>query len=160
MRSRLRPGEDLILTVRRHPIALVVPAATALFVFGAFAASWLAPTPAWRAVGGAALLVGGVWALWRWLDWRVDLWAVTSQRVIDESGVLTVRTVDSPLEAINNVASEQTLLGRMFGFGKVVVQSAAEDGAVRIEGIARPEELRDAILEMKERRRAGTSRQS
>ena len=160
MRSRLRPGEDLILTVRRHPIALVVPAATALFLFGAFLASWLAPEPAWRMVGGIALLVGGVWSLWRYLDWKVDLWAVTSQRVIDESGVLTVRTIDSPLETIHNVSSEQTLFGRMFGFGKVEVQSGAEHGTVRIHGIARPEELRDAILEMKERRRTGAFRQA
>jgi membrane protein YdbS with pleckstrin-like domain len=134
--------------------------ATALFAFGAFAASWLAPDPAWRMVGAAALLVGSAWALWRYLDWKFDLWAVTSQRVIDESGVLTVRTVDSPLETINNVSCEQTLFGRMFGFGKVAVQTAAEHGAVRIEGIARPEELRDAILEMKEKRRAGTYRQA
>jgi len=140
--------------VRRHPIALLGPAATALFLLGAFGASWLAPAPAWRMVGGAAFLLGGVRALWRYIDWRFDLWAVTTQRVIDESGVLTVRTVDSPLETINNVVSEQTLFGRVFGFGKVVVQSAAEHGAVTIEGIARPEDLRDAILEMKERRRA------
>jgi membrane protein YdbS with pleckstrin-like domain len=160
VRSRLRAGEELIVTVRRHPIALLVPAATALFAFGAFAASWLAPEPAWRMVGCAVLLVGGAWALWRYLEWKVDLWAVTSQRVIDESGVLTVRTIDSPLETIHNVSSEQTLFGRMFGFGKVEVQSAAERGAIRIEGIARPEEVRDAILEMKERRRAGTSRQA
>ena len=147
------------MIVRRHPIALAAPAVLLLFAFGAFLASWLAPEPAWRMVGGAALLVGGAWSLWRYLTWRVDLWAVTSQRVIDESGVLTSRTVDSPLETINNVLSEQTLFGRMFGFGKVVVQSAAEHGAVRIEGIARPEELRDAILEMKERRRTdGPSR--
>jgi uncharacterized membrane protein YdbT with pleckstrin-like domain len=74
--------------------------------------------------------------------------------VIDESGVLTVRMVDSPLENIHNVSCEQTLFGRMFGFGKVMIQTAAERGALTLEGIASPEELRDAIIDMQVRRRA------
>jgi len=152
MRSRLRAGEELILEVRRHPIALFWPVATVLFLFGAFIAAWMTRQPVWRISAGAAFGAGALWALWRYLDWKLDLWAVTSQRVIDESGVLTTRSVDSPLETINNVATQQSVFGRLFGFGRIDIQSAAEHGAVEIGGIARPEALRDAILEMKERR--------
>jgi membrane protein YdbS with pleckstrin-like domain len=156
MRSRLRPGEELVVVVHRHPIALAGPMATGLFAAGACVAAFLAPAHAWRYVGGVALVAAGCWGLWRWLLWSRDLWAVTSQRVIDESGVLTVRLVDSPLETINNVACQQTLFGRMLGFGRVDIFTAAERGPVTIDGIAQPESLRDAILDMKERRRAGT----
>ena len=33
--------------------------------------------------GSGILAVSAAWTFWRWLDWRCDLWAVTSQRVID-----------------------------------------------------------------------------
>lgn len=141
--------------VHRHPIALVGPAILTLLVFGAFGAAWLSPEPALRVGAGALFGVVAAWALWKWLSWRADLWVVTTQRVIDESGVLTVRMTDSPLEIIQNVGCEQTIFGRMLGFGRVTIQTAAEQGMMTLEGIGRPEELRDAILDMKERRRAG-----
>lgn len=141
--------------VHRHPIALVGPAILTLLVFGAFGAAWLSPEPALRVGAGALFGVVALWALWKWLSWRADLWVVTTQRVIDESGVLTVRMTDSPLEIIQNVGCEQTIFGRMLGFGRVTIQTAAEQGMMTLEGIGRPEELRDAILDMKERRRAG-----
>jgi membrane protein YdbS with pleckstrin-like domain len=155
MRSRLRPGEQLELIVRRHPIRLAGPALLALFLAGAAGASFLRPEAAVRITAGAALLVGVVWAVWRWLEWRADLWAVTTQRVIDESGVLTVRMIDSPLEIIQNVGCEQSMFGRLLGFGKVVIQTAAAHGETALDGIADPDRLRDAILDMKERRRTG-----
>ena len=153
MRSRLRPGETVRLEARRHPIAVVWPLLVLLFCLGGLAAAAVSETRAWLYIAGAATIAAGLWALGRWLVWRVDLWVVTNTRVIDESGVLTVRMMDSPLETIHNVGCEQTLFGRMFGFGKVVIQTAAEHGETTIEGLARPEELRDAIIEMKEQRR-------
>ncbi|HET8945545.1 MAG TPA: PH domain-containing protein [Candidatus Polarisedimenticolia bacterium] len=153
MRSRLRPGETVRLEARRHPIAVLWPLTVFLFCLGGLGAASLSDTRAWLYVAGAATIAAGLWALCRWLVWRVDLWVVTDRRVIDESGVLTVRMMDSPLETIHNVGCEQTLFGRMFGFGKVVIQTAAEHGETTIEGLARPEELRDAIIEMKEQRR-------
>jgi membrane protein YdbS with pleckstrin-like domain len=155
MRSRLRPGEQLELIVRRHPIRLAGPALVVLFLAGASGASLLRPEKGWRIAAGAALLAGAAWALWKWLEWRADLWAVTTQRVIDESGVLTVRMMDSPLEIIQNVGCEQSIFGRTFGFGRVVIQTAAQHGEVALDGIAHPDRLRDAILDMKEKRRAG-----
>ena len=153
MRSRLRPGETIRLVARRHPIAVAWPVTVLLFCLGGLFAAALSDTPAWRWIAGAATVASGVWALWRWLVWRVDIWVVTDSRVIDESGVLTVRMMDSPLETIHNVGCEQTLFGRMLGFGRVVIQTAAEHGETTIDGLARPEELRDAIIEMKEQRR-------
>src|SRR5262245_32671593 len=154
MRSRLRPGEEAVLVVRRHPIALAGPVFVMLFLGGALGASLFAPQRAVLAVAASVFAVALAWALWRYADWRRDLWGVTTSRVIDESGVLTVRMVDSPLETINNVACEQTLFGRMFGFGKVMIQTAAPHGGLSLEGIAQPEALRDAIIDVQMRRRA------
>jgi uncharacterized membrane protein YdbT with pleckstrin-like domain len=153
MRTKLRPGEEAVVVVRRHVIALAGPALLVLFLAGALAAATLAPNPAFLAVAGGAFAVGAVWALWRWLEWRNDLWVITTARVIDESGVLSVRMVDSPLETIQNVTCEQSIFGRMLGFGKVKIQTAATQGADTLEGIGNPEALRDAIIDMKERRR-------
>ena len=153
MRSRLRPGETVRLQARRHAIAVAWPFTVLLFCVGGLVAAALSQTPAWLYGAGAVTAAAAAWALVRWLQWRVDIWVVTDSRVIDESGVLTVRMMDSPLETINNVGCEQTLFGRMFGFGRVVLQTAAQHGETTIDGLARPEELRDAIIEMKEQRR-------
>jgi membrane protein YdbS with pleckstrin-like domain len=155
VRSRLRPGEEAVLVVHRHPIALVGPAVLTVLLAGAFAASWMSPEPALRIGTGALFGLTALWALGRWLTWRADLWVVTTQRVIDESGVLTVKMMDSPLEIIQNVGCEQSIFGRMLGFGRVSIQTAAEQGMMTLEGIGQPEALRDAILDMKERRRTG-----
>jgi membrane protein YdbS with pleckstrin-like domain len=154
VRSRLRPGETVRLVARRHPIAVGWPVTVLLFCVGGLLAAALSGARPWLYAAGVATLAAGLWALARWLLWRADLWIVTSARVIDESGVLTVRSMDSPLETIHNVGCEQTLFGRMLGLGRVVIQTAAEHGEVTIDGLARPEELRDAIIEMKERRRS------
>jgi membrane protein YdbS with pleckstrin-like domain len=154
VRSRLRTGETVRLVTRRHPIAILGPFALSLFFLGTLIAALLSQSRNWMIAAATVFAVADLWALWRWLEWRADLWVVTSQRVIDESGVLTVRMVDSPLDTINNVGCEQTLFGRMLGFGRVTIQTAAQHGQEAIEGLARPEELRDAILEMKELRRS------
>jgi membrane protein YdbS with pleckstrin-like domain len=147
MRSRLRPGEALAMEVRRHRLILAGPFAATLFLAACSTAAWWAGRP--RLAPAAAIGAGAaaVWSLWRWLDWRADLWAVTSERVIDESGVLTARVMDSPLDTIHNVACVQTLGGRIFGYGTLNIQTAAEHGSTTIPMVADPEALREAILE-------------
>jgi len=153
MRTRLRPGEDLAALVRRHGIVLGGPFALALFLLGGVVGALFVKRPY---VLPAALLVfaaAAAWAAWRWLEWKADLWAVTSQRVIDESGVLTVRAVDSPLDKINEVTSTQSIWGRLMGYGTLNIQTAAEIGSTTIENVARPMELKETILEQQERSR-------
>src|SRR5712692_8091598 len=113
MRTRLRPGESLATVVRRHVIVLGGPFALSLFLVGCLLGAFFVRRPYVLPAAAVLLVLAAGWGAWRWLDWRADLWAVTSQRVIDESGVLSVRVVDSPLDTIHNVACEQTIWGRL-----------------------------------------------
>ena len=153
MRTRLRQGEDLAVVVRRHVVVLGGPFAVALFLSGCLIGAFFVRRPYVLPAAAVLLLLAAAWGLWRWLDWRADLWAVTSQRVIDESGVLSVRAVDSPLDKINEVTSTQSIWGRMLGYGTLNIQTAAEVGSTTIETVARPMELKETILEQQERAR-------
>lgn len=133
--------------VRRHWIVLSGPFALALFLLGCLIGAWFIGRPWFAPAAGVALALAAAWAGWRWLDWRCDLWAITSQRVIDESGVLSVRAVDSPLDKIHNVSCSQSLPGRMLGYGTLNIQTAAEAGSTTIEKVARPMELKETILQ-------------
>ncbi|OLD66075.1 MAG: hypothetical protein AUI52_05315 [Acidobacteria bacterium 13_1_40CM_2_68_10] len=153
MRTRLRPGEELAAVVRRHVIVLGGPFAVTLFLAGCLIGAWFVKRPYVLPAVGMALAVSAAWASWRWLHWRSDLWAVTSQRVIDESGVLSVRAEDSPLDKINNIICTQSLWGRMLGYGALSIQTAAEVGSTTLETVARPMDLKETILEQQEKAR-------
>ncbi|MFQ5876743.1 MAG: PH domain-containing protein [Acidobacteriota bacterium] len=155
MRTRLRSGEEVAAVARRHWIVLSGPFGAALFLLGCLVAARFVDRP-WLSPAAATLfLASAAWALWRWLVWRCDLWAVTSHRVIDEAGVLGVRVVDSPLDTIHNVTCERSLLGRILNYGTLNVQTAAERGSTTIPHAAAPEDLRETILELMERYRRG-----
>ena len=70
---------------------------------------------------------------------------MTNLRVIDERGIFTLFTKESPLEKINNLSYEQTVIGRMLNFGQVEIQTAAEDGATVYTLITNPKRLKDEI---------------
>ena len=139
--------------VRRHWIVLGRPAGVTLFLLGCLGAARVVERPGLVPVFGALFLLSALWLMWRFLDWRCDLWVVTGDRVIDEEGVLAVRMVDSPIETIQNITCERTILGRVLGYGTVNIQTAAEHGLVTIRCVGAPEDLRETIIEVKERRR-------
>ena len=139
--------------MRRHWIVLGGPVGLTLFLLGCLAAARFVGRPGLLPVVGALLLLSLIWATWRFLDWRCDLWAVTGDRVIDEEGVLAVRMVDSPIETIHNITCERSIIGRILGYGTVNIQTAAENGSVTIRRVGAPDDLRETIIEVKERRR-------
>jgi uncharacterized membrane protein YdbT with pleckstrin-like domain len=97
-------------------------------------------------VWGWLVSVAGVvyWLLW-YSVWRVNIWVVTNFRVIDEAGLLTHYAKESPLDKINNVSYDQTIAGRLFNFGHVEIQTAAEAGATDYFNVNHPKRLKDTI---------------
>lgn len=98
---------------------------------------------------GMYFLIGGglciLWYIYKIIERRNNLWTVTNFRVIDEYGVFSNNSKESPLDKINNVSYRQPLIGRIFGYGDVQIQTAAEEGATIHRMVENPRSLKDTI---------------
>ena len=96
----------------------------------------------------ALLALPVIW--WRVLVWQNHQYVVTSRRVMQISGVFTKEVIDSLLEKVNDLKTDQTLLGRILGYGDMEILTASEAGANDFRRIAHPLDFKRAILDAKE----------
>ena len=139
-------GEQLILDLRPHPIALALPAL--VVVLGFAAATWVANQ--WDGVGVliawivyALALV--VYVLPKLIWWLTSNFVVTTDRVVHRQGFIAKRSMEIPLEAINDVRFEQGIFDRMVGAGSLSISSASERGTETFDDIRHPEEVQKTI---------------
>jgi uncharacterized membrane protein YdbT with pleckstrin-like domain len=60
-------------------------------------------------------------------DWRNQEWLITTRRVMRAEGVLNKSVSDTSLEKINDARLDQSVFGRIFGFGTLDILTAAEE---------------------------------
>jgi uncharacterized membrane protein YdbT with pleckstrin-like domain len=83
------------------------------------------------------------------IDWWVERIVITDQRVMMSTGIITQRLAMMPLRKVTDLTFQQTLLGRMLGYGTMVVESAGQIQALnRIEYMPKPDEIYEALTEM------------
>lgn len=144
-RNLLIEGEDLVLDPRPHPIQLALPTLYTIVVTIAagFLARWIGgPWWLWPAIWIVAMLIYPVRRLIRWLT---SNFAVTSERVIHRQGWIAKRSMEIPLEAINDVRFEQGIFDRIVGAGTLRISSASEFGTNSFDDIRHPEEVQKTI---------------
>jgi hypothetical protein len=101
---------------------------------------------------GYLLLVFPLVSLWRdVMIWSNRKFVVTSFRVIQLGGVLNKNVTDSSLEKVNDVKLEQSVLGRLFGYGDIEILTASELGVNKFHRLAEPVRFKTAMLNAKER---------
>ncbi|HEY4207862.1 MAG TPA: PH domain-containing protein, partial [Puia sp.] len=61
------------------------------------------------------------------------------------TGLISHYAKESPLDKINNVSYDMTPMGRLFNFGHVEIQTAAEVGATDYFNVNHPRRLKDTI---------------
>lgn len=143
MRTILKKDEKILLITRQHWVRLVLP--VFVWMVAATLLIWLAET-----TGFIITLVVALYPLYEYLNYRSNLWCVTNLRVVDESGFFSRYSKESPLDKINNVEFDQSIWGRIFGFGDVDIQTAAEMGETTYELIHHPKLLKDTITHAQE----------
>lgn len=143
MRTSLKKDEKILLITRQHWIKLILPIFIWLLV--AALSIWLLQT-----TGLVITLVAALYPIIEYLSWKNNLWCITSVRVVDESGFFTRYSKESPLDKINNVEYDQSIWGRLFGYGNVDIQTAAEMGETTYELIHHPKLLKDTITHAQE----------
>jgi membrane protein YdbS with pleckstrin-like domain len=142
MRTPLQKSEKILLITYTSWTALVLPllVALALVVIGIVIVIRVPSVLGWL-----VSVAGVVYWLLRYAAWRANIWVVTNFRVIDEAGLLTHYAKESPLDKINNVSYDQTIAGRLFNYGHVEIQTAAEAGATDYYNVNHPKRLKDLI---------------
>jgi membrane protein YdbS with pleckstrin-like domain len=147
-------GERVLLHRRPHWWLLVGPALAFLLTLGA--AGYLAALArgagwqgwGWPAVAAVALLLVGRLAVAPVVRWRATHLVVTTHRVLVREGVRSRHSLEIPVDRIAGVRTRQGRLGRLVGFGSVVIVGA--DAEVEFTDVPDPDDVR-AVL----RRSAG-----
>lgn len=83
------------------------------------------------------LPVTGLLLLYAYLKIRSTEMGITSKRVIRKSGVVMRDTAEIRLSKVESVSVRQGFLGRIFGYGDVVIAGTGGNGAV-MKGVADP----------------------
>jgi len=152
LRKVLSKDERILFIVREHGLFLffrlflwLTAAVVILAVITALAIS--NPT---ISAGYIFLFVPLVPVWWTYLVWTNHKYVVTSRRVLQLKGVLSKEVVDASLDQINDVKTEQSLLGRILDYGDVEVVTASAILTDEMKHIARPLEFKRNLMDAKE----------
>lgn len=144
MRTVLKKDEKILIIIRQHWLKLALPF-FAWLLLAVILIWWLQNSTAFIIV-----LITAIYPMLEYINWKYNLWCVTNLRVVDESGFFSRYSKESPLDKINNVEYDQSLWGRIFGFGNVDIQTAAELGETTYNLIHHPKLLKDTITHAQE----------
>jgi CRP-like cAMP-binding protein/membrane protein YdbS with pleckstrin-like domain len=152
------PDEQIILRQRRHWYFLLGRILGPVLLLFAALFLWLALKEL-AFLSWSLVVIGTLWMTWRFIDWINDYYVLSTQRVIHQERVLAIRQSrdETPLDKIQNVNISQGFQGNLFGFGKLVIDTAAASGVTRVtfDHIGAPEVMEKKIFEQVERARAG-----
>jgi uncharacterized membrane protein YdbT with pleckstrin-like domain len=160
LKQVLSHDENVLLIVRKHwlfllrhvlgsilLLLLTGALAGAIYVFAIRNSPDMAPI---ATLVFLLVLIPFAQLIWKILVWHNHMYVITNRRVIQLSGVLNKEVVDSLLEKVNDVKTDQPLFGRIFNYGDMEILTASEIGVNEFNGLARILEFKRTMLEAKE----------
>jgi hypothetical protein len=157
----LAEGEVVALRTRQHWLAPVVMAAYPIVLIvvsvaiGALslnmqaggASGTLRSVMGYAAAAGIIIGVLGVaLVVWRW---SAQDYIITNHRVLKVEGIFNKHSADSSLEKINDAVLDQSIWGRMFGFGDLDIMTASEETVDRYKWLNRAPTFKKEMLNQK-----------
>jgi uncharacterized membrane protein YdbT with pleckstrin-like domain len=156
----LVPGETLLFETRHHWVVLIGPVLVSLLL-GVPGAMILADAVAEKngsgvpqlnsigpeplaAIGAALLLVALIIFAYGLAKRNATEMAVTNRRVLIKTGMASRRTLDMVLGKVESIAVQETFLGRMLGYGSVVVRGTGGTPESFVM-IAHPQQFRHSV---------------
>jgi len=107
------------------------------------------PDPDWqryaKLAAGVIGVLGILLLLGAWIRRRATEIVVTDRRVILNHGLLTRHTLEMNMSKIEMVDVQQSLAGRIWGYGTVVIRGTGAD-IEPLVGIGSPLQIRNAIV--------------
>lgn len=164
--SKLLPGENLVLKDHPHWItvvgALILPAVLVVAVAildltllspNMQAGIYVPHLRTYLSLGVVALAL--LWFIVVWIGWRSITYTLTDQRITIETGVFSRQEKIIPIDRVQDCTTRQTVLGRIFSYGRVEVDAAGVRGAEVLDYLPGPGGFRDQVFVLSEKRRGG-----
>jgi membrane protein YdbS with pleckstrin-like domain len=141
----LLPHEHQVITVRKHPAVLILPIALALaaiLISIVVGSTILLHTHDAVLVLLVICLIFLAYLGFKAWEWSEDYFVVTSDRMLEASGVFTRKIAMMPLVKVTDMSFQRSTLGRLLGYGSFILESAGQDQALRtIDHVPYPEQL-------------------
>ncbi len=148
VRSVLQPGENVRYATDIHwivylPGILLLILAAIVYWFGhrpvAIGASFI-----WDWLAGIVFVVAAVWLFIGWFRrWTTEI-AVTDRRIIYKRGFIRRRTIEMHLDKVESVDVDQSILGRIFNYGDILIRGTGE-GIEPLQNIGSPIAFRNHV---------------
>ncbi len=159
-----RKDEKVMLIVRKHRVVLLpyvlhivlmllLPPILYIFIVPFVLPAFLEPPYSRLFILLSSIYYGFVWiiAFAIWVDYYLDLWIITDQRILDVEQVGFFNRVVSELDLrrIQDITSQvHGMLPTIFGFGNICIQTAAEKERFTMESVPHPVKLRREITRL------------
>jgi uncharacterized membrane protein YdbT with pleckstrin-like domain len=163
VRKHLIDGESIIYETRLHWIVLIKPGVlgllfgltgAAMFVVSSRAADEKNVEHQSLTIAGAAFLVIALFFIARGVVERnATEMTVTNKRVFVKTGLAARRTIELLLSRVESIGVEESAVGRMFGYGKVIIHGTGGTPEV-FQKIAHPLEFRTQVQQQIEKSRS------
>ena len=147
-------GERVVYVLRRHTVVLDKAIGTWLLCVTAGVGLGLLAgrEPTWHlgVIGGWLVLGGAAFLAWKVAGWWLARYVITEQRVLLVEGVISRRVRAVPLSKVTHTDYTRSLIGRVFGFGSITLDSAGSraGGLREVTTIPRPDEVYRLIMSL------------
>jgi uncharacterized membrane protein YdbT with pleckstrin-like domain len=132
-------------TVRMHPAVLLGVGSQAL---GGLLLAGLLSATVVHGNHGFLLAIWILWAvlllrlIWKAVNWAVDYFVITTERLLLTTGLLTRKVAMMPLTKVTDMSFQRSFGGRLLGYGELIVESAGQNQALdHVPYIPYPEQL-------------------
>jgi uncharacterized membrane protein YdbT with pleckstrin-like domain len=143
----LREGENILARAKIHAAAVIVPAV--VLVIGVALVLYARPQSVadWVSMLGYLIILIGVWKLVSSIAmWRTTQLVLTDERLFCETGLFPHKAMAPALNHVDRVEVRRGLLGRLMGYGTLVVSARGEGNLrVRYPQVVNAEELAQTI---------------
>jgi uncharacterized membrane protein YdbT with pleckstrin-like domain len=151
---RLENEEKIIFKVHPHWLYVAIPEFT-LAILGIFFFLFAyALLPEWILILFVFTILFAMLIIF--LDWICTNYYLTNLRLIEERGIIGKRIMMAPLNKVQDITCKFGVMGRIFGFGDLEIESAGTYGKIVFSFITNPrnkkEEINKAILDFKANR--------
>lgn len=161
--SNLLPDENILIQTYGHWVAFVSPVAAVITMLAVW---WILPNllgaddlpsflniPEYERFGlvsfkalGVIAIISILWLAFAWVAYIASEFAITDRRVLVKRGIVLRHTAELFLERVESVHLNQTIAGRLLGYGTVEVVGTGETREV-LSQLPGPQRFRYALQE-------------